>query len=258
MSEIYKDELLFAKDLAYKAGEIMLEYFNEEQHKQIKDDGTPVTIADITINQLVIEEISSKYPNDGIVGEEKSKSSYGLGRLWVCDPIDGTAAFTYGIPTAMFSLALVIDGVPKVGVVYEPVTNKLFWAVSGSGSYCNNEKISVNNHSIRSGEIALAPEFVADKYINEPFMKGLLKYGKTLAIFPGAVCRSSLVASGRLAGFVHPAIKPYDIAASHVIIEEAGGKVSNLHGHKLDYSDKFMGAIISNGFIHDDLLNLFR
>lgn len=257
MIDHYEAELELATDLAYKAGDIMLQYFTTDQQQQTKGDGTPVTIADITINRLIINEIIKHFPNDGVIGEEESTADYGMGRRWICDPVDGTAAFTYSVPTAMFSLAFVVDGVPMVGVTYEPTTKRLFHAVRGQGSYCNDTKLAVSNATMEMADIGLAPEFVSEKYINEPFMRRLLAYGRTLAIFPGAVCRSSLVATGRIAGFPHPAVKPYDIAAAHLIIEEAGGKVTDIHGQPLDYSKSFRGAVLSNGVIHDDLLALF-
>lgn len=253
----YSSELAFATELAHKAGDIMLKYFTVDQQQQTKGDGTPVTIADITINRLIIDEVAKYFNKDGVVGEEESTADYGMGRRWICDPVDGTAAFTYTVPTAMFSLALVIDGIPVVGVTYEPISKRLFHAARGYGSYCNDTRLAVSAATMNNGDIGLAPEFVSTKYLNEPFMQRLLAYGRTLAVFPGAVCRSSLVATGRLAGFPHPTVKPYDIAAAHIILEEAGGKITDIHGQTLDYSKSFRGAVLSNGVIHDDLLALF-
>lgn len=108
-----KRELEVAKSIALKAGEVMRQYFYDGQQKVIKDDGTPLTIADTTINRMVIEKLAKEFPEDGTIGEEESTTDYGQGRKWICDPIDGTKAYTWGVPTAMFSLALVVDGAPK-------------------------------------------------------------------------------------------------------------------------------------------------
>lgn len=251
-------ELALEKEIAQKAGEIMLRFFDADQKEQTKADGTPVTVADTTINSLVIEEIKKHFPDDIVVGEEESTGSYGTGRRWICDPIDGTAGFVMGLPSAMFSICCVIDGIPMAAVVFEPHRKQLYSAVKGQGSYCNERKLSVSSATMENGMIALAPDYVKAKFINEPFFKRLLAYNKGLAIFPGAVFRSCMVAQGRIAGFPHPQVKPYDIAAVHLIVEEAGGKVTDVHGGVLDYSKDFRGAIISNGVVHDDLVALFQ
>src|SRR5579859_356933 len=95
-TKILAEELAFEKKLAEEAGEIMLRFFDGEQQKHIKEDNTPVTIADTKINEMVIEEITKRFPRDIVVGEEKSTGIYGVGRRWICDPIDGTAAYIVG------------------------------------------------------------------------------------------------------------------------------------------------------------------
>jgi len=252
----FKKELEFAKTIAIKAGDIMLQYFDGDQNTEIKTDGTPVTIADKTINRMVIEELRRDFSGDGVVGEEESNAEYGMGRRWICDPIDGTMAYTYGLPISMFSLALVIDGVPTLGVAYNPFMKQMFWGIKGRGSFCNGKALSVSSLDINSGIVAIPPNMTR-VYGQAPDITKLLAYKPQLAVFDGAVHRSCLVASGRLVGFPHPEVKPHDIAAVHVIIEEAGGKVTDVHGGKLDYSKPFVGAILSNGAAHEQLLSLF-
>ena len=251
-------ELIFAHQLALEAGKIMQNYFDIDQQTITKNDGTPVTIADKEINSLVIKSISKMFPGDGIVGEEESTTCYGDGRRWICDPIDGTAAYVIGLPSAMFSLCLVIDGLPEVAVAYEPQRQQFFHSLKGHGSYCNSTKLKVSSDDITNGIIGLAPDYIRPKFIDGKFMKKLLALNKPLAIFPGAVFRSCLVASGRVAGFPHPNVKPYDIAAVHLIVTEAGGKVTGLLGEELDYATDFRGAILSNGVVHEDLLELCK
>lgn len=252
------DELALAKQLATTAGETMLKYFDINQQKQTKDDGTPVTIADKEINSIVIATIKERFPGDGIVGEEESTSAYGMGRSWICDPIDGTAAYVVGLPSAMFSIAFVVDGKPTVAVAYEPHTKRLYNATLGQGSYCNDVRIQVSKDSLELGLIALAPDYIRPKYIDEPFMRNLLRHDKQLSIFPGAVFRGCMISTGRIAGSIHPKVKPYDIAAVHLIIEEAGGKVTDISGQPLNYAKDFRGAILSNGVVHDELIKLFK
>lgn len=253
----YEHELEVAKTIALKAGETMRKYFDGDQDEHAKSDGTPVTIADKLINHMVIESIAAQFPNDHVVGEEESTADYGMGRSWICDPIDGTAAYVVGIPTAMFSLSFVVDGIPIVAVTYEPQREQLFTAIRGEGSFCNGKKLRVSKDDMKQGRIGISADLVTEEYLAQTFMKRLLAHHKPLSVILGAVFRGGLVASGRLAGFVHPVINPYDMAGLHLIVEEAGGKVTGLKGERLDYSQNFRGAIVSNGVVHDELLALF-
>ena len=124
MNNNYEEYLNFAKEIAYEAGTIMKKYFLEDNGANYKYDQTIVTKADIEINHILVERVKEKYPTHSVDGEEEQfgRSEY----VWVCDPVDGTAMYARHIPVAVFSLALVIDGVSKVGVVYDVFTNNLY------------------------------------------------------------------------------------------------------------------------------------
>lgn len=255
----YQQELDFAKAVALKAGDIMLQFFDGDQQKEIKDDGSPVTIADKRVNHLVIEEVGKAFPADGVIGEEESTATYGSGRRWICDPIDGTMAFTWGLPSAMFSLALLIDGQPVMGVAYNPFLKQIFWGIKGAGSFCDGKPLKVSDDDLKTGTVAIAP-IMKDIVSNEPYFMKLLEAieNKQLAIFSGAVFRGCLISKGKLVGYPDTSLKPYDVAAVHVIVEEAGGKITDLTGQPLDYTKAFRGALISNGLVHDELLAIFN
>jgi fructose-1,6-bisphosphatase/inositol monophosphatase family enzyme len=252
-----RKELSIAKQIALQAGDIMLHYFDGGQQREFKEDGTPVTIADTQVNRMVIEELAQAFPTDGVVGEEESTAEYGLGRRWICDPIDGTLSYTWGLPASMFSLALAIDGVPMIGVAYDPFLKRLYWAVRGKGSYCNNQSLHVSNTNITDGIVGIEPK-LASIYDHAPYITKLLAHNKQPAIFSGAVFRGCLVARGKLVGYPDPNVRPHDIAATYLIIEEAGGKVTDITGKSLDFSRPFKGAVLSNGVAHEQLLDLFR
>ena len=145
MNNIELEEYLeFAKDIANYAGKIMLKYFNQNNGARYKGDKTIVTISDTEINSYLIEKVKEKYPNHSVDGEEEKfgESNY----VWICDPVDGTAMYARHIPVAVFSLALVVNGEPKVGVVYDVFTDSLYTAIKGNVAYKNNEKITVNDY----------------------------------------------------------------------------------------------------------------
>ncbi|MCW1888772.1 MAG: inositol monophosphatase [Candidatus Moranbacteria bacterium] len=248
-------ELETAKSIAYEAGTIMRQYFHDGQEKEWKDDGTPVTIADVAINRLVIERISEAFPDDGVIGEEESNAGYGMGRKWFCDPIDGTKAYTWGVATAMFSLGLVVDGVPVVGVAYNPFIDTLYAAAKGQGAHCNGKPIQVSQKELHVGTIALTSNLEKLRGQNTLFEHLVQKNIRT-ASFSGGVCKCVLVASGRFEGYVEEMLGAYDIAASQVIIEEAGGMVTDLEGGALQYLKPFRGAVASNGIGHSELIEM--
>ena len=246
--------LEFAKEIAYEAGKIMLKYLNAKDISSYKGDKTIVTLADKEINKYLIDRVKEKFPTHSVDGEEEKfgDSNY----VWVCDPVDGTAMYARHIPVAVFSLALVVDGEPKIGVVYDVFTDTLYSAIKGEGAYKNGEKISVNNYKlddIRSvSNYDMWPEAEYNVYET---IKELGK--KTYFVSIGSVIRGALcVASGEfnLAIFPGTKRKNCDIAAVKVIVEEAGGKVTNLFGEEQRYDEDINGAIISNGVVHEEAI----
>ena len=253
----YSRELEVAKAIAEKAGKTMLEYFDADQKMARKLDDSPVTIADTLVNTMVIQELKKAFPEDGVIGEEESTSDYGMGRMWFCDPIDGTKAYTWGVPTAMFSLGLVVDGIPVMGVAYDPFLDKLYSGVKGHGSVCNGQSLKVSSHDLANGLIAVTSR-VESISAGSKHVKYLLAGGARLITFNGAVYKATLVAKGRTAGYVEDGVNAFDVAAINVIVEEAGGKVTGLDGKPIDYSKPFKGVIVSNGVVHDDILKALR
>ncbi|MFA7000133.1 MAG: inositol monophosphatase [Candidatus Paceibacterota bacterium] len=249
----YKKELEVAKNIAKEAGIIMLKYFDDEQEVEIKEDNSQVTIADKLINTLVIKRLTVEFPEDGVIGEEESNTEYGLGRKWFCDPIDGTMAFIWGTPTSMFSLALVVDGVPVLGVTYDPFLDRLYEAVVGQGSFFNGTPIKVSKKGLENGLVATTSNI--SKIMKRPnYLINLPEKGVRFATFSGAVYKSCLVAKGKVEAYLEEGVNAHDMAAVQIIVEESGGKVTNQKGEKLDYSKPFKGAVVSNKIVHDEIL----
>lgn len=247
-------ELDVAIEVAKKAGGIMRKYFYANQQVYNKAYRSPVTIADTLINSMVIEHLSQEFPEDGVVGEEESTSEYGMGRKWICDPIDGTKAFILHIPTATFSLALVVDGVPTVGVVYEPMLDQMYTAMRGCGAYRNGEQIFVNSNTLNQGTLATTGSHFRIRN-RAPFLDVLLDRFVPMSVPGGAALACVKVAEGGYAGFIEELMNLHDVAAGHVIVIESGGKVTDPYGVPLDYTaGPHKGALVSNGVMHDELV----
>lgn len=250
-------ELGVAIEIAREAGEIMRQYFYADQSMTRKDDLSPLTIADTTINKMVIERLARFFPDDGVIGEEESTSEYGLGRKWICDPIDGTKAYTARIPTAMFSLALVVDGIPTIGVAYEPMLDQMYSACLGEGAFCNGRKLTVSNMGLDEGTLATSGSIYRLRK-KAPFLDPLLLQRVDMRVASGVVAACVRVAEGYYIGFIDEIMNLHDIAAGHVIVTEAGGEVTTPYGESLDYTSPQKGAVVTNGKIHDELTAIIK
>lgn len=251
---MYNEYLEFAKEIAEKAKEITEKYFKTDNGSTYKFDQTIVTKADTEINEYLIKRVEETYPDHAVLGEEKQvgESNY----AWVCDPVDGTAMYARHIPVSVFSLALVIDGVPKVGLIYDAFTDSLYTAISGQGAYKNGIKIKVNDIALDDKRsVAHFDMWPTAEYNIFDAIKELGK--KSYFVGIGSIIRaSSCVASGEFTAAIFPGTinKHFDIAAVKVIVEEAGGKVTDLFGNDQRYDKKINGAVISNGLVHDEII----
>lgn len=257
MSE-YENYLAFAKDIAKEAGVIMKKYFQRKDISSYKVDKTIVTLADKEINTYLIKRVKEQFPNHSVDGEEEKfgQSNY----VWVCDPVDGTAMYARNIPVAVFSLALVIDGYPVVGVIYDPFTDNLYTAIKGNGAYQNGERIQVNDYSLEDiRSVSNFDIWPAAEYDILPIIHELGK--KTYFVSIGSLIRAcTCVANGEFTSSIFPGTKNKncDMAAVKVIVEEAGGKVTDIFGNEQRYDKDINGAIISNGKVHEEVLEVIK
>ena len=250
-----REYLEFGKEVAYEAGKIMMKYFKEDNQAKYKFDETIVTKADTEINSYLIKRVKESFPDHSVDGEEEQfgKSKY----VWVCDPVDGTAMYARHIPIAVFSLALVIDGVPTVGVIYDAFTDNLYTAIKGEGAFKNDEKIKVSDIYLEDMKsVSNFDMWPKSEYNIYDVIKELDK--KTYFVGIGSVIRAcTLVATGDFSLAIFPGTKHKncDIAAAKVIVEEAGGKVTDLFGNEQRYDKDINGAIISNGLVHEEVVS---
>lgn len=242
-----------AVGLAKKAGKLIKQNFTTGMEKQWKADNTPLTVTDTTINRLVIETIKKKYPDHGIIGEEESAegaSEY----VWVCDPIDGTIPFSHGYPLSTFSLALTKNGEPVLGVVFDPFFNRLLVAEKGKGAYFGDKKLHVSK-ATELKKMVINIEGKGDGHYNPSELKRRLDEKGALVISIAAfVYAGILVAQGEIGGIIFGGQYPWDSAAIKVIVEEAGGEVTDLQGNEQRYDGNVNGVVVSNKKIHNLLL----
>ena len=255
----YINELDFAKNLALDAGNIMRDYFNDPSLKvQQKHDRSPLTEADTFINELVIQRISEHYPTHGVLGEELSfKPERDI--IWVVDPIDGTHPFTLGVPISTFSIALVISGQIKLGVVYDPYTNRMYYGSKGNGAYCNEKKLSVSDTTALQGcSIILGSKMKADKVTSTAgeLYDRVTSLGAKAYHIHSTAYGLMLVANGKADAMIIGHMRKWDAAAGVLILEEAGSRVTDLSGNDTSYDQLELGALASNNKLHMQVLDL--
>lgn len=247
----------FAIDLAKQAGKLMRDNFKLGMAREWKDDGTILTETDKAINKLVIESIKATFPDHGIIAEEGSEYN-NEEFTWVCDPVDGTGAFNQAVPFFVFSLALTKDGEPILGVIYDPILDRLFFAEKGKGSTLNGKPIHVNdNKDIHKSTIGSTYWRRAKYDLSQTeyyFDQDDILFYEYMSI--AYYC--ALVAAGQVEAAIFPGEKPWDVAAGKIIIEEAGGKTTDLFNDTQPYNAETKGFIGSNGLIHDELTAIIK
>jgi myo-inositol-1(or 4)-monophosphatase len=250
----------FVKKIAVSAGKIAIAEFAKSSSLRLdfKSEKDLVTDADRRIEGFIVSEICRKFPEHDIFGEETGKTSKGSEFCWVIDPIDGTTSFVHGQPFFSVSIALQKNGVTVAGVVNAPKLGELFWAEKGAGAFCNRTKIRVSSRD-RIGSSVLSTGFAclrSDlKENNLPIFNKILPKLRGIRRYGSAAIDLSYVACGRLEGFWELNLKPYDIAAGVLILQEADGEVCDLRG-KQNYPDD--GILGTNGKITKEFLKSIR
>ncbi len=262
----FNKELDFAKELAIEAGGIMRRYFRAEDiDTTFKDDNTPVTVADTTINNLVIEKVKEQFPGYGVIGEEESFESKG-DFVWVLDPIDGTMPFSLGIPVSTFSLALVhrSNGQPVVAVAYDPQLDHLYSATKGQGAVLNDAKILTSKSStIEKQYVVVGGGSLQDgvPYFSAGKCTTLAREvaGARVFNFYSFVYSAMKVASGDLVAAIMRYGAPWDAAGAALIAQEAGAVVTDFEGKNRRYDEWGAGCVVAaNQAIHDEMMGLIK
>jgi myo-inositol-1(or 4)-monophosphatase len=224
----------------------------------------PVTEYDIRSEQYIVGELSQRFPSHRILGEEGGDYSLGSPRstdqeyTWYIDPLDGTVNFAHGFPLFCVSMGLWIDGVPAVGVVYNPATEEIFAAAHGHGATRNGRPIRVSATPVL--KLALVTTgFSYDTHSSDSNIKNFLGFQRSAQAtrrIGSATLNLCYTATGQMDGHWEMKTKPHDIAAGIVLVREAGGTVTDFDGgeNMLD-----SGCIVaSNGIIHRQMLDVLK
>jgi len=247
--------LSVGKEAILKAGAILLKYKDLRDY-EVKSDMTPVSIADKESEKIIVSTIREKFSDHSFYGEEDSINRKVNEYTWSIDPIDGTKYFLKGIPLFGIQLALFKDSVPILGLVYMPIQDKLYSAAKGMGAFLNDSRISVSKiESLKEAYITyggLLTWHNSNRF--DKFME--VQYEAYFSAGFRDTYGYNLVSEGMFDAMLENKTNIWDFAASAVIIEEAGGKVTDNNGQPIKFDTKCV--IASNGKIHEELVQILK
>lgn len=245
------EDLRLALQLADAADEITLHHFQSSTLSvRTKSDRTPVSEADEAVERAIRLILERERPGDGIVGEEFGSGGSAV-RRWILDPIDATKNYIRGIP--VFATLIALEGV--AGVVSAPAMGKRWWAARGEGAFCNGTAIHVSSRSLLAESQLCYDDFAGFELAarGEAFLQLLRRCGRTRGF--GDFWSHMLVAEGSAEIAVEPQVAHWDMAPIQLIVEEAGGRFTDLRGEAR--ADGGSG-LSTNGLVHDLVLEALR
>ncbi|MGH9904287.1 MAG: 3'(2'),5'-bisphosphate nucleotidase CysQ family protein [Pyrinomonadaceae bacterium] len=264
----YEQELGTAVDLAREAGAAILEFYEGPlviEQKNVSDDREPVTQADRIANDLIVRELQSRFPDDGILAEESVDSARRLEkqRVWMIDPLDGTNGFIDGNGDFAVQIGLAAAGECVLGVVYQPLSGMLYRAVRGEGTWIERPDVSPQRASVSNQQDLSMMRLAASRSHRSPRMDKVVKAFKVKEeVQRGSVgIKVGLIVEAQCDLYVHlsPRTKQWDTCAPEVILTEAGGRLTDLFGQPLRYNSVEVqnrnGILASNGISHERVVS---
>jgi len=238
--------------VAQKAGKKVMGIYGREFKVSEKKDKSPVTEADLVSQKVILEELKG-FGYD-ILSEEKENTDFGKEKRWIVDPLDGTQDFLAKTGEFAIMIGLAEKEEPAIGVIYLPAKDKLYWAEKGKGSFLNNSRIAVSEVGDLKDSRIVTSRFHLDKDT-----RYFLDETGVLAVKAGSIgFKAGLIAEGKAEGYLTFSDKTcqWDTCAPQIILEEAGGKMTNLAGENLEYKKEIKnlkGIIASNKLIHQQI-----
>jgi myo-inositol-1(or 4)-monophosphatase len=247
-----------AVDIARESSALLSEFARQRVGFELKGEHDLVTVADRASEKLIVDRLQKEYPTHHIMAEEGGETVGSSEYRWYVDPLDGTTNFAHGFPVYNVTLALEHKGELIAGVIADPSRSEVFSVERGSGSYLNGERIHVS----KAGRLNVAlagtgfPSRKRHRNINVHFFHQVSMMTHGVRRAGAAALDLAYIACGRLDMFWEFSLNPWDIAAGVLLIREAGGTCTDMHGGVLELSGKHILA--DNTLLHEETLELFK
>jgi myo-inositol-1(or 4)-monophosphatase len=249
----------FLIESALGTGKILMKYLNKAHKIERKEDQGIVTEADKAAENYLLKRIFKEYPQSSVLTEESGEFKKSGTWTWVIDPLDGTTNYAHGFPWFCVSIGLYDSGNAVAGVVYNPVSKEMFFAEKGKGAFLNGKRIRVSKTK-NLKDALLGTGFYYSKgqtLIEEIEIFTRMNEAALGVRRPGAAALDlAYVACGRYDAFWERRLSPWDVAAGFLLVEEAGGKVTNYRGTSTHIHEK--EVVASNGLVHSPMIEVFK
>lgn len=264
-TEVLEGSLTLAVATAQEAGKLLIKGLGQETKVEHKSSAVDwVTEYDRASEKLIVEKLLDAYPDFGVVGEEGSRREGGGRYTWYIDPLDGTNNYAHHFPMFAVSIALYQGETPLAGVVYDPLREETFSALSGRGAYLSRRNWKLRLRVSETTDLAaslIATGFPYDRqtsaHNNVAEVAAFLRIALDVRRTGSAALDMVYVAAGRLDGYWEYKLFAWDMAAARLIIEEAGGKFTQPDGQPFQMQEK-LSAVASNGRIHSQLVEVLK
>lgn len=247
-----------AIEAALKAGKLLLKLSKSDISYKMKNPLDILTEADLKSEQIIISTIKKKYPDHSFFAEESGESNLGSEYLWIIDPLDGTINYANGLEEYCISIALEKSGKLQLGVVYQPVMDRLFVAEKGKGAFLNEQSIKVSSKNKLIDSI-VATDNTSKTKVRKKIISTLGDISdrvRQFRIMGSAALHLSRTSTGQIDLYFKPNFNYWDVAAGILLVQEAGGKVTDYSGRKVIRSSK--SIVASNSELHKEFLEIIK
>ena len=247
-----------ALDIVRRAGAL---FSDRQRAARVRSKGKTdfVTDVDTQVQTQIRLELAALDAQIQFLGEEQASAPDWKKPVWVLDPVDGTTNLIHGFGHCAVSLALAEEGRPVFGAVYDPFADELFWAARGQGAFCNGQRMEVSKTARLADGLCSAGTNPGQRdSAEDAFRRMRILYDRCHDVrrLGAASLELCYVACGRLDGYEEHGLRPWDMAAGWIIVEQAGGIVTDFHGHAPKLADNRLDVVASNGRLQQELLSV--
>lgn len=247
----------FIEATTREAGALLRERIDDRHTVRYKGEINLVTEADRLSEGMIVERIRESFPDHGILTEESPEIANGSRFRWIVDPLDGTTNYSHGYPVFCVSIALEVEGTIRFGAVFNPMLDEMFIAERGAGASLNGRRLAVSREVDLSRSLLVTGfpyDLREDRNNNINYFDALILKTQAVRRTGSAALDLAYLAAGRFDGFWELKLAPWDMAAGWLLVEEAGGIVTDLNGAPFGlYSPNILA---SNGLIHAEISRL--
>lgn len=241
-----------------KAGGVIMDNFHKVTQASYKGQSDIVTEVDLASEKIILDTINENFPDHSILSEEHGLIDHGKKYIWITDPIDGTINYYHGASPFRVGLCLLEDMKPIFTAIYNPVRDQLFFAEKGKGATMNGEKMQVNNnteliHSVIMTHLSSKKEPRARTILA---LESIFTKSMHMRIFGSGLAAMTYIAEGKFDVFFNVKTNPWDILPGALLVEEAGGMVTDILGNNVTYETT--SVLATNGKVHDQMLELLQ